>query len=795
MKKSQLSILAIISLMGITGCNNPPATDAGKNNPDNGNKHHWSDVWTKTETKHWRECTDSGCNEKDSYGDHDYDVWVIDTYADITHDASGNDDIVNSVGTKHRDCKVCGYRDNGTHTDEAPLGDHTHTYDNVWQYDESYHWHQCSYGKTQGYGGKDKYVCSEKSSYGAHSWGQAQRTKEPTTTSEGIDTYTCSTCGATKQTTVPKTTDTSDSSEVITVAFNELSGKQVTVNPKIKAYVDAMRAAEPNVTNPYHMQPLQNGVDVCDYLDKTDYPDVNGQGHNKPQGVTLSWNKGSMDYTTAIVKFSTNSDMSDAREAATKGNSVTITNLYSNAKYYYQLTYTKNNKSYKSNIATFETADYTRFIDLGLVYNVRDMGNYKTSFGGRTKQGLIYRGSELTPYSFTDYNGSHPANIDADVLDTQKNVLKIGVEIDHRNGGEANGIVESPLGNDVEYKRDNYTVSAYNSFVTGDNSTDIKNIFNAFANADQKHVYFHCIGGADRTGCVAFTLGAILGMSYTDLIMDFEYTTETNWPRCRFTNDSAHYSRFPDFYNAFTKFNVGGQKYDANKTVCENAVNFLKGKGVTEATIEKIRSIMIEGYSSGSGSSEQQGGNNDNPPPVVTHEHSWGSETKVSTSGVDLYKSSCSCGKKKISFLAKDGTLASGSTNNNSNGYVKLKSNGNSISYSINLPEAVNGTIYFYGYMDTWGNNGSKSYFSGNSVSTTKADENGNFTLKIDGSAVDFSHMKGTTYAEIFTGNGSNSDEGYAEIGAVNLSAGAHNVVFTRVDSYNVTVKNFIIIY
>ena len=65
----------------------------------------------------------------------------------------------------------------------------------------------------------------------------------------------------------------------------------------------------------------------------------------------------------------------------------------------------------------------------------------------------------------------------------------------------------------------------------------------------------------------------------------------------------------------------------------------------------------------------------------------------------------------------------------------------------------------------------------------------------MDGTAVDFSAMKGKTYADMFTGSGRNSDEGSAEIGSVNLTQGIHDVVFTRVDLYNILVKNFVIMY
>ena len=769
----------------------------------------FSEDWEKNENYHWNKCTvkidGKDCTEKEHYEKHIYGDWIYDSYAKITHDATGLDDVVDEYGMKHRVCDVCGYSQSVQHTEEEPVGAHEHTFESKWLSDENNHWHPCSYEKIVGYGGRDQYRCEEKGSFGPHVWDAGVVTKQPTTSSEGIKTYTCSTCGATKTESITPLVDNTDGSETITVNFNQLQGKQAaTVNAKTKAYIDDMKEDEKNnVTDPYKFLGVyKNGIDVADYLNKEEFKDSAGQGHNKPNGLTLSWDKGSMDYETATIKYYTKADMSDALEVATTGTSVKINNLLANTKYYYQLSYTKGTTLYKSNIASFETADYIRFIDMGLVYNVRDMGGYKTSFGGRVKQGLVYRGSELTPKAYSDNNGSHPKNIDAEILQLQKDVLKISVEIDHRSSSEAPNLPPSPLSTDefpVEYRRDGYKVSAYTSFLTAGN-TEIQNIYKAFAEADTKHVYYHCIGGADRTGCVGFVLLGMLGVSYIDAVTDFEVTTATNYPRSRYFNNGSapYYSRFPEFLEAFAK----ASWFNSNKSFKDNCVAFLKSKGVTDATIEAIRTAMIEGYTSSTNTNTgNNSGNTNANTNTGTHTentHVWGTETKVSSSGCrDVYTSTCSCGKKKISFVAKDGTLASGSTNNNSAGYMKLASNGNSISYKINLPEAVNGKVYFYGCMDSWPDNGSKSYFSGkdSTIGATHADTNGNFTLKIDDDFVDFSHMKSKTYADMFTGSGSNSDEAYAEIGAVSLSAGEHNIVFTRVDSYNVLVKNFVFIY
>ena len=122
-------------------------------------------------------------------------------------------------------------------------------------------------------------------------------------------------------------------------------------------------------------------------------------------------------------------------------------------------------------------------------------------------------------------------------------------------------------------------INSFDSFITDQNRKSeadnanrnlVKEIFEYYANADKQHVYFHCWGGADRTGMLAFFINAICGVSYTDLIEDFEITTETNNKRCHMHNSSS--AHFPKFLNAFINQWNG---YDANKTINQNCEKWL----------------------------------------------------------------------------------------------------------------------------------------------------------------------------------------------------------------------------
>ena len=60
-----------------------------------------------------------------------------------------------------------------------------HKFASDWSHDEEYHWHACSH-------------CDEVADKAAHAWDNGVVTKELTLTENGVKTYTCTVCGATK---------------------------------------------------------------------------------------------------------------------------------------------------------------------------------------------------------------------------------------------------------------------------------------------------------------------------------------------------------------------------------------------------------------------------------------------------------------------------------------------------------------------------------------------------------------------------------------------------------------------
>ena len=110
--------------------------------------------------------------------------------------------------------------------------------------------------------------------------------------------------------------------------------------------------------------------------------------------------------------------------------------------------------------------------------------------------------------------------------------------------------------------------------------------FRLFCDRKNYPIYFHCIGGADRTGTLAYVLNGVLGVS--------QHEAETDW-------ESTFYPRIPDenpdlqFWCRESHFNDGLAKYgDANTSWNERVVLYMKDCGITDEEIARFREIMLE---------------------------------------------------------------------------------------------------------------------------------------------------------------------------------------------------------
>ena len=407
-----------------------------------------------------------------------------------------------------------------------------------------------------------------------------------------------------------------------------------------KKYVDDMRAqqrrliAERGAQADYYINDLYglNGVDLTkgvlpstgnyqdntggyrdgttqnDYLDPVGADYTKGEKSDENKGITITFTPSSaLQNKQYTITYGKKADLSDGKTFETSTTSFNLKNLLVNQKYYFKVS--ADNK--ESAVASFTTGDYPRWIDARPMFNVRDMGGYMTSSGQRIKQGLIYRGGEINNKSgwygtqrYTDDTGNTQAR-DGHIVsqsETSKRAFREdmgmvnGLEIDLRSSSETNGYPATKNycnfaeNNDISYK-----LIGISSYANGmkNNTTQIKQLFEAFAQADQHPVYYHCYGGADRTGVVGFMLGAMLGMSYTDLVIDFELTSYSSNPS---RNYRSHLRNGPwNEWPGMLDYLQNTLNWSSTTTIKDGMEAYLKDKcKISTETINKIREIMLE---------------------------------------------------------------------------------------------------------------------------------------------------------------------------------------------------------
>ncbi len=255
----------------------------------------------------------------------------------------------------------------------------------------------------------------------------------------------------------------------------------------------------------------------------------------------------------------------------------------------------KAKKAHESPVASFTTDPQPpRWIAIeGRVGNIRDLGGWKTRDGRRVKQGLVFRGQGLNDNS-TNGDAKGRNRLMVEDVDFFVNTLGIKTDLDLRSGRELADMKQSPLGPGV--KLIHHPSSAYAGIFKqkADNlsSSGMKTMaanFRVFCDEKNYPIYFHCIGGADRTGSLAYVLNGILGVDRHDLESDWESTFYPTLTEMRKDYNG------PSYWCGENHFNDGFSKYgDANTSWNKRIELYLLDCGVTPAEIEKFRSIMLE---------------------------------------------------------------------------------------------------------------------------------------------------------------------------------------------------------
>jgi len=340
-----------------------------------------------------------------------------------------------------------------------------------------------------------------------------------------------------------------------------------------------------------------------DWPNSMDY--ANGQTQYEPTPAHITWaDSEAANYYT--VKIGRKSDLSDAQTFATFTNSLDVEDLFMGTEYYYQIIAHRATRTVKSNVFTFTTAHLPRTISLPATYrdtNCRDIGGYYTEDGNyRIKQGVAYRSAEVQHCTAEAKN---------------KLLYKMGIKTElalHSAttpdlGDAVNFItVESP--HYVNYGGIHYAFAAQH----------LATALLTFADANNYPILFHCQLGRDRTGTLAFLLGALCGVGQQDLFLDFEMAYFSNYGSIGWDGNGTPKAKTGQFERMFRYINEGVSEQDnehddygdpvsqstitnpyfktTDTTLAERTATYLKGflgeYGINDDVIAAIRANLLE---------------------------------------------------------------------------------------------------------------------------------------------------------------------------------------------------------
>ncbi len=290
-----------------------------------------------------------------------------------------------------------------------------------------------------------------------------------------------------------------------------------------------------------------------------------GEYCDKSRPVPVSFRWEAKDALTSTLEISKSEDFFEIFISEIGRNKCDVYNLEIGTTYYWRV----KNPREESEVFTFSTEDAApRFMYFDGTSNVRDIGGFVTEDGCRIKQGLMYRGAELDMHM----------NLSDAGRKTMHDLLGIKCDIDLR--GEAVGFsAKSVIGDDLNFVQ--VRLCAYEEYIKEENREQLKTVFDALADRNNYPLYFHCWGGADRTGCIAFTIEAILGLDEENLMKNFELTTLSGLGNVKNRDEKE----FTSMINTLKGY---------GKNWKERMTKFLVEFGISKEKIEKIREIMLE---------------------------------------------------------------------------------------------------------------------------------------------------------------------------------------------------------
>ena len=273
---------------------------------------------------------------------------------------------------------------------------------------------------------------------------------------------------------------------------------------------------------------------------------------------------------SATIQVSNDPHFRSSRVITGKAGLNYIENLVPGRTYYYRAVYgSKPSVTHK-----FKTSGQIRMLSVEGIHNVRDIGGWKTANDQKIRYGYIFRGSEM--------DGIHSVNISANgILQLQSEGIR--TEIDLRSSEELEN-ARYPLKDTADYN--NYMITSYMG-ITGEHKLYRDALSNIITSVlEDKPVYVHCWGGADRTGTVIALIEGSLGVSKEDVIKDYELTSfsVTGIRKYGTGTEGTEFKKLIEYIE---------REYDG-ATFGDKCRNLLTDLGINKETLDDFSRKMLE---------------------------------------------------------------------------------------------------------------------------------------------------------------------------------------------------------
>jgi protein-tyrosine phosphatase len=227
----------------------------------------------------------------------------------------------------------------------------------------------------------------------------------------------------------------------------------------------------------------------------------------------------------------------------------------------------------------------SRWVRVEKIPNLRDVGGIVNQNGIELQRGVFYRSAGWNDNAVIKKGrpesewkaGKSRLTEEGKKAAIEK--LRLKTDLDLRGDRECWGMTGSPIGEEVRWRH--HSFGHYDEFEKKPVfKNSVKKVFEVLSDPESRPLVFHCIGGADRTGCLAFFVQALCDVDEETLIKDWELTC-CYTPRLNFVHEKC-----------IDRLLVMLSKYPGI-TVKERVKAFLRDCGVTESEMASVVAALL----------------------------------------------------------------------------------------------------------------------------------------------------------------------------------------------------------